>query len=81
MKQPRRRPAPTRMEYAAALRMMFRGSRLTKTNGEQTEYSVDGGPVTDRAARELLNHALCRPCDIGLIADTPQSWRFDSPDN
>ena len=63
----------------AALRRMFRGSRLTRTNGKQIEYSVDGGPITERAARELLSHALCRPDDIGLIANTPQSWRFDTP--
>jgi hypothetical protein len=71
---------PAKLPYAAALRQMFRGSRLFRINGKRVEYEVvPGGPVTDATAAMLLEHSLCCPADAGLLVDRPQSWKFDSP--
>ena len=68
---------PESLTLDAALRRMFRGSRLVRTNGKRTEFAVSpGGPVTDTTARKILDHSLCKPADAGLLPDRPQSWEF-----
>jgi hypothetical protein len=71
---------PAKLPYAAALRQMFRGSRLFRINGKRVEYEVvPGGPVTDATAAMIRGHSLCRPADPGLLANQPQSWGFHIP--
>jgi hypothetical protein len=68
------------LDYQTALRAMFRGSALVRTNGKRTEYAVSpGGPVSNATAELILAHALCHSADAGLLVDTPQSWRFHRP--
>jgi hypothetical protein len=68
------------LHYAAALHRMFRGSQLIRTNGKRAEYEVSpGGPVSDATAEMIIEHSLCHPVDAGLLADQPQSWKFDTP--
>jgi hypothetical protein len=68
---------PVRLEYSRALRRMFQGSRLVRTNGKRVEYAVSpGGPISDVTAQKILEHNLCRPADAGLLTDRPQSWEF-----
>jgi hypothetical protein len=68
------------LDYQTALRRMFSGSALVRTNGKRIEYAVSpGGPITPATARSLFDHALCHPADTGLFAGTPQSWKFHQP--
>jgi hypothetical protein len=68
------------LDYRVALRAMFRGSALMRTNGKRTEYAVSpGGPVSNATAKLILEHSLCHPADAGLLAGTPQSWKFHRP--
>jgi hypothetical protein len=73
----RRSTAPVKLDYPAALRAMFRGSRLVRTNDKRVIFDVSpGGPVTDITARRIIEHSLCRACDPGLLPDAAQSWAF-----
>jgi hypothetical protein len=70
---------PAKLHYAAALQRMLRGSQLIRTNGKRAEYEVSpGGPVSDATAERIISHNLCCPADAGLLADRPQSWKFDT---
>lgn len=71
--------APLRLDYPAALRRMFKGAKLVRTNGKRVEYAVTpGGPISDITAKRIIDHSLCRPADSGLLPDKPQSWEFDN---
>jgi len=71
---------PVKLHYAAAVHRMFKGSQLIRSNGKHAEYEVSpGGPVSDATAEMIIAHNLCRPVDAGLLADQPQSWKFDTP--
>jgi hypothetical protein len=73
----RRSSAPLRLDYPAALRRMFRGSKLIRTNGRRVEYAVTpGGPISDATAARIIDHSLCRADDQGLLPEKPQSWLF-----
>jgi hypothetical protein len=70
--------APLRLNYSAALRRMFKGSKLVRTNGKRTEFAISpGGPISDATAQRLIEHGLCRADDPGLLPDKPQSWAFN----
>jgi hypothetical protein len=71
---------PVKLHYAAALHRMFKGSQLVRINGKRIEFEViPGGVVSDDVARQIIEHSLCYPADAGLLANQPQSWRFDLP--
>jgi hypothetical protein len=72
---------PARLHYAAAVQRMFKGAQLIRTNsGKRGEFEVNpGGPVSDRVAQLILDHAFCHPADAGLLADTLQTCRFHEP--
>ena len=77
----RRSYEPARLDYRHALRRMFQGSKLVRTNGKRVEYAVSpGGPISDVTAQRILQHSLCHPADAGLLNDRPQSWEFNTSD-
>ena len=69
--------APLQIDYAAALRRMFKGSKLVQTHGKRPEFAISpGGPISDATAERLLQHSLCKADDAGLLPDAAQSWKF-----
>jgi hypothetical protein len=71
--------ATSRLDYPAALRLMFRpGHKLARTkNAKRAEYAViPGGAVSELVAKRILGHTLCREDDRGLLAEKPQTWSF-----